>query len=303
MHGNGGGRGPPRGRNGYRVKFANPADMNSFAVVDFVGDSNHIPPVLSFLKNQFKVMNNHGIELPENIDPVAAAEDITVQCNSGEFDAVSNTIYLFLSKSAMVLTHKSVCRVIRQCVIRAIDNAKQYFHFDRAGHFRKNNVWFKTLAVNNETGEIAPCLVIPPSDQSDYLSIMLPQEILAPTHQVTWNGGTPTKARLRVKVIIDTHQAKNTDGVWQAAEFCGYIYELPPGSVPQFIDPAECTNGTPILNVSASDIECPSVVFAYLPNDDARTYRILKMVSKFDCGVRSQCVIATKFAEQRNPDQ
>jgi hypothetical protein len=73
-----------------------PADMNSFAVIDLVGDSNRTPSVLSFLQNQFKVMDKHGIELPENIDPVAAAEVIKVQCKSGEFDAVSNTIHLFL---------------------------------------------------------------------------------------------------------------------------------------------------------------------------------------------------------------
>eukprot|EP00978_Attheya_sp_CCMP212_P003703 scaffold7804_cov58-Attheya_sp.AAC.3 len=280
-----------------RVKFASPADMYSFAVIDLVGDSNRTPSVLSFLENQFKAMDKHGIELPANIgDLVEAAEDITVQCKSGEFDA------------------------IRQCVKRAIDKAKQYFLFDRAGHFRKNNVWFKTLARNRETGDIASCLVIPPNDQSDNLSIMLPKDVECATHQVTWNGGTPTNARLKVKVIIgsdnkqrvdpfdfrffrNTHQAQNLDGVWHAAEFCGYSYELPPGSVTQYIDQAECTNVTPMINKSASDIECPSVLFAYLPNDDASTYLILKMVSKFDCGVQSQCAVATTFAKQRNPDQ
>jgi hypothetical protein len=91
--------------------------------------------------------------------------------------------------------------------------------------------------------------------------------------------------------------------VWQAAEFHGYIYELPPGSIQQYIDHDECTNVTPILNVSASDIECPSVVFAYLPNTDSSTYSIIKMVSMFVCGVQSQCAVATNFAKQRNPDQ
>jgi hypothetical protein len=83
--------------------------MSSFAVVDFMGDSNHIPPVLSFLENQFKVMDTHGIELPANIDPVAAAKIIKVQCKSGEVDAVSNTIYLFLLKTTNNGPRQQIC--------------------------------------------------------------------------------------------------------------------------------------------------------------------------------------------------
>ena len=49
----------------------------------------------------------------------------------------------------------------------------------------------------------------------------------------------------------------------------------------------------------STNLECPSMVFVILPDDKAEHYGVTKMLSHFEFGIITQCVIATKYQGQR----
>ena len=51
------------------------------------------------------------------------------------------------------------------------------------------------------------------------------------------------------------------------------------------------------------EIDFPSIVFAYKPDDSKPLYDRIKVVSNYFGGVQSQCAVMTKFDGQRNQDQ
>jgi hypothetical protein len=102
--------------------------------------------------------------------------------------------------------------------------------------------------------------------------------------------------------FVERHKVQIKEGIWQAAKFQGYIYKLPPGSDPRYIDPINypsCHTIAPLIQLPTSNVECPCVIFAYKPDKDTSTYDILKMASHFDSGVNSQCIVSTKYTNQK----
>ena len=50
----------------------------------------------------------------------------------------------------------------------------------------------------------------------------------------------------------------------------------------------------------AANLECPSIVFVILPDTDEEYYGVTKMLSHFEFGITTQCIIAPKYQSQRN---
>lgn len=50
-------------------------------------------------------------------------------------------------------------------------------------------------------------------------------------------------------------------------------------------------------------IECPSIVFAILPDTDKELYNLVKLVTNFYLGIQSQCLVQKTYERQRNQDQ
>jgi hypothetical protein len=51
------------------------------------------------------------------------------------------------------------------------------------------------------------------------------------------------------------------------------------------------------------DVDFPSIVFAYKPDDGKGLYDRIKMMSNYVGGIPSQCAVFKKFEGQRNKDQ
>lgn len=79
-----------------------------------------------------------------------------------------------------------------------------------------------------------------------------------------------------------------------------YGFELQDG---QLVHDREVQNTKSLVTVQREKIECPSIVFVRLQNDNSEVYNFVKLLSNLEFGVQSQCFVQTKYSSQRNPDQ
>ena len=99
-------------------------------------------------------------------------------------------------------------------------------------------------------------------------------------------------------------ETKTENGVgWHPADFRGeYVYLLENNDVINLRD-ADQYVCKPITVVKRFQIECPSIIFVRLRDDNAEVYNFVKFVSNIKEGIQSQCFVHSKYAGQSRPDQ
>jgi len=211
----------------------------------------------------------------------------------------------------------------------ALNRAEHFFIKDGYNNYRSRNVWFRSRVQRSgirnfkllKEEPFYDCLVFHspnPAKEGTVVGLILPADVAVHTHFVVKPDGSRANARVMVKVketnsLIDPfafrydnrsrcHQALNENGTWQRMTFDSHVYQI---SDTEIITEEEL-NSPPIpvhmlegQNIMKS-IEFPSMVFVILPDDKAEHYGVAKMLSHFQFGVQSQCIIATKYLGQRN---
>jgi hypothetical protein len=66
---------------------------------------------------------------------------------------------------------------------------------------------------------------------------------------------------------------------------------------------SDCESYEPLFTVKKWQLECPSIVFVRLKDDNAQVYNLVKMISNVMNGVQSQCFVSSKYEGQRSKDQ
>jgi len=288
---------PARVNNGswnlMNARFQKPSELYSFAVVDLAGNARKKSG--EFMSNLFQAAKNHTIEIVANIDTRHVVDEITV-----------------VSRSSRPGTGD-----IRNAFREALQKARNFFLYDTAGAFSRNNCWFKSRTKNPE-GALVECLVLPPPAEyrTGEVGLILRVEQMAPTHNLTNKDGETVQARQMVLIEETTqpidpfdimydarercHKAKRDDK-WVNVRFKKMVYQLKNSTT---VDPNETeVNPMPIVRVDLNQVECPSLVFVYLPDETTETYHFVKLLAQFEFGVQSQCVVSTKFCSQKRPEQ
>ena len=95
------------------------------------------------------------------------------------------------------------------------------------------------------------------------------------------------------------------DGRWVPVTFERYYYGIlnDNNQVHTFVKDYDVQDPMPIQFINIKSVECPALVFVYLPDDSTDTYNAVKMISHFFWGLQCSCAVAKKFESQRNPDQ
>jgi hypothetical protein len=97
------------------------------------------------------------------------------------------------------------------------------------------------------------------------------------------------------------YEEKTERGDWIDIPFRGdYVYQLESGEI---IPERDVMNAEPFHVIRSFQIECPSIVFVRLRDDDTQTYHFIKLVSNILNSVQSQCFVHQKYSSQSNPDQ
>ncbi len=98
------------------------------------------------------------------------------------------------------------------------------------------------------------------------------------------------------------HQACRTDGNWANVQFMEYRYICSTDSSMEFRE-TDIQSKTFVNFIEGWEVDFPSIVFAYKPDDGKGLYDRIKMISNYVGGVQSQCAVAKKYESQRNKDQ
>jgi hypothetical protein len=97
------------------------------------------------------------------------------------------------------------------------------------------------------------------------------------------------------------HIARNGNA-WERVEFERHIYMLE--KTGEFVNESDIEPHIPMYMLEKGQIhenlEIPSIVFVFLPDDKAQSYGVTKALSYFQYGVTTQCVITKSFDKQRN---
>ena len=64
------------------------------------------------------------------------------------------------------------------------------------------------------------------------------------------------------------------------------------------IPESDIVESKPYLPLKLWQIECPAMIFVYLPSDDQKQYHFIKLLAHFFFGVSSQCVVQGKYTDQ-----
>ena len=112
---------------------------------------------------------------------------------------------LFVSPSLTCIVHYLVNSLqnkkVQEGVTRSIQRAKKFFLYDAGKHFDSHRIWFKTL-YRQENGALTEALVIPQDKGAgDGFGVILPFDVLAPTHLVT-NPDDGKEYPVRIKIFI-----------------------------------------------------------------------------------------------------
>jgi len=276
----------------FNVQFQKPSELYSFAIVDLASNTRG-KKSSEFMSDFFKQASSHGIELPDTLDMRRTVQAITATCGS----------------------QRPQPHTIRKAFDDGLTNAKDWFLYDKAKQFSEKNVWFRTRAKNENTGDLKECLVIPdPSGSRERVGLILKDDVCRPSHRIRSPNGNLVEARVMIHVqetqdSIDPFNFKydNKDGChkifsnneWRPARFKSLVFKLIENGNEVDYNPQE----EPMVLHPAEDVECPSLVFVYLPDDTSDNYNYVKMLSHFFNGVQSQCVVSDKYNKQKRPEQ
>ncbi len=94
----------------------------------------------------------------------------------------------------------------------------------------------------------------------------------------------------------------NISGHWERVTFERHVFQI---SETEILTEEQLTSAPiPVYLLEGTNImkniEFPSIVFIVLPDEKAEYYGVAKMLSHFEFGVQSQCIIASKYQGQRN---
>jgi len=272
------------------VKFKKPAQLFSFAIIDLA--SGVRKGSMEFMRNLFDAATSHNIEIPMNINIQRTIETVTSTTRT-----------------------RPRPQDIKVAFEEALGKCRDFFVFDSGKVFNNSKTWFRSR-VRNPMGELVNCLVIPPPNGGEKVGVMLEWEDVKATHEVTFDGETQA-VDVRLMLYVDgirepidpfnftfderagCHKIQQ-NGQWKAAHLLKVVYKrLDNGNEVQCSE----IGAMPKWIVPSSEVECPSLVFAYLPDDNKDNYHYIKMLSHFFKGVQSQCVVSEKFIMQRRPEQ
>jgi hypothetical protein len=175
-----------------------------------------------------------------------------------------------------------------------LERAKDFFLRDRTGQYR--TLPFFTNVVHEGTGETSTCFV--KHWDGDEFYIILPQSSEMATHEVKLPDENVVRVRMMVAVgndVIDLFDFRDQQS--------GLVYEL----VYLFddgrtVEPSKFTS-RPLWKVKKWQLECPSIIFVRLRDDNSQVYNFVKLVSNMHIGIQSQCFIHSKYEGQRTKEQ
>ena len=242
------------------VKFATPARLDSFAVADFSVGNRGDQLVDKFVNMFLDVADSHGMDVPR-----VNVSRLVAKMESGR-GGVSGA-------------------QVHETIENAISRAKSYF----LRELNSNEGWFKTR-VKNPEGGFNECLYLPNG------GIILDMATKPETHTFEYSG-KEMEGRLCIKTsngdIVDPFEYRFNRLSYNDT----FVFQLEDYSI---LLCNQCVNEAPIIRVSESDIQCPSIIFCILPDDKAELYGLVKMFCHFYYGVQSQCIVGGKYDMQRS---
>jgi hypothetical protein len=271
------------------VKFKKSADLDSFAVVDFAGGAS------IFLTSFFQQMKRHGVSF-SGPDTKDALEHVTVAVKR---DASPPMVRLYACVTPLCdpLASLSLNVIfiiqVHGAFQEAVQKAKDYFLLDKFGRFGDRRLFFATNAVNSGTGELSRVLVMPKRDDSTKVGLILPKEYgNGASHRVKAPHDPTSVSDARLVYSVVTSNGKEhvvdpfdlrpcsrpgvaekvfeakVDGRWEdvAPDF-GIQYQLVAGGSGNgnLLREDQIADAAFISLEDTSHIECPSLVFVYLP--------------------------------------
>jgi len=276
-------------------KFAAPATLYSFAVVNFSSDQRASE---AYVPLQLRINAKHGIKIPEQTFDVGQRylNSVTEHYNSRHPE-----------DHAPEATHK------------AISKARDVFLNDSLNIYRNRNPsWHKTTCTVE--GKSIQCLVLPPDTSQNperTIGLMFKPEnrenlfdnedILKHhcTHDITLKDGRQCdRTRLKIKVKggnrIDPFDVENS---MNRDDFIGYSFDchLTNGRVVP-VD-MEQVQDMKILHKETdpgTQIHCPSIILEILPDSGKALYDNVKSLTNNTIGVQTQCIDVQKFYKQGN---
>ncbi|KAL7521041.1 hypothetical protein ACHAWX_005735 [Stephanocyclus meneghinianus] len=280
------------------VTFANPAEFNSFAAVNFTGDRHALQ---EYVNVQLEVAAGHGMKTPPTTMIIGREHLSSITENYVDRDAV----------------HQGP-----EAVRRAIGKARDVYLNDSLNIFRKNHVWFRTTCEDVD-GQLFCCLILPPQSRGGEIGIMFDVTRESPlyyTHAIELNDGrTCDRTRLIVKIRQSREACLNPFDVrfengrlqawnsniegWGNVDFDRFCFEchLTNGQI-AYVDAEDCKH-TYLHKERDFRIDCPSVIIMFLPDKGKALYDRAKFTSNQLCGIQTQCVVLENFKKQRNKNQ
>lgn len=169
---------------------------------------------------------------------------------------------------------------------------------DTSGAFNRSKSWFTTRVIDKATGELSDGLVMVRNGKRE---IYLPAKICMATHTITTeNIAEPTPARMFAIVDNDRNNPVDLFHIQNIASITCFLWVLQNGErVPE----ERIVNREPCIQAEDWQIECPAMIFIYLPKKEAESYNLVKMFAHFVFGVQSQCIVSETFKKQSNADQ
>lgn len=213
------------------------------------------------------------------------------------------------------LSHK-----VHEAFETARTRAKDIFLFDNENLYKNKKIWFRSRCINrkgtNDQCDVSDCLVLSQGRTEGKIGIMLPSDQFYNTHEIRLKNGTTLMARLVVIVRdvvrkldeqydpfqLQLHHQKRTCVNGEEKEIVGYAYHNAERNE-TFAEDVAVTDTRPCLFLHEDDVIFDPIVFAYLPDDKHELYHLIKMISHFDSGIISQCVVQAKYEKQRTPQQ
>jgi hypothetical protein len=113
-------------------------------------------------------------------------------------------------------------------------------------------------------------------------------------------GYANCQVRCLIKQFLLGGYERRVNNKWQPANFHGvFAFQCADGTMVTGSG-HECE---PIVVVEEWQLECPSIIFVRLKDDNAQVYNFIKLMSNIMNGVQSQCFVSSKYESQRTKDQ
>jgi ribosomal protein S17 len=271
-------------------KLFRPADLPSFAVIDF----SH---------------KGDGHELVTGLLRRAAEHGLKNNQFEREYSQVVNELVI---KANPLHQSGDMVQQINTALESAIQRAKDFFLRDCTNFFKQRRTLFKTYVTHPIIGK-TECLVYPTGN--DNLGIVYPQEVMFESHQIQFKGEIQ-EARMAIVVKSDCRGDKfmvdpfdfvsvernkwearrDESSVWEQVTFVEFQWTTKDGNVvgkDAVVRSVKC-------DYKMWQVECPAIIFVVFQNIEKEGYSLVKMLSNFMNGVQSQCIVKATHDRQRN---